>query len=317
VTDPLQNEWYLAMSTWTRPLRIFHAITRGFVDTGLGESSPADYSDIVAEEVEFAADDGQKIPLTILAKKGLARDGSHPAILSGYGGYGISLLPAFSGPMLAWLERGNVLAYAHVRGGGEKGHRWYVAGKGKNKPRGIKDFEACAEYLTTNGWTSPGHLSAMGGSMGGVLIGRAITHRPELFGAAVVHVGVLNAMRYLQGQNGANQTAEMDATPTTPEGVKMLMAMDAYQNIRAGVSYPAVMATVGANDQRVSPWASAKFIARLQSASPDGKPALLRLQGDAGHGVGSTRDQGIALLADTLSFMLWQSGDPEFQPRHP
>jgi prolyl oligopeptidase len=317
VTDPLQNEWYLAMSTWTRPLRIFHATATGFVDSGLGESSPADYSDIAADEVEFAADDGQKIPLTILARKGLARDGSHPAILSGYGGYGISLLPAFNGPMLAWLERGNVLAYAHVRGGGEKGHRWHVAGKGKNKPRGIKDFEACAEYLTQNGWTSPGRLSAMGGSMGGVLVGRAITQRPELFGAAVVQVGMLNAVRYLQGQNGANQTAEMDATATTPEGFKTLMAMDAYQNIRAGVSYPAVMATVGANDQRVSPWASAKFIARLQSATPDGKPALLRLQGDAGHGVGSTRDQGIALVADTLSFMLWQSGDPAFQPRHP
>jgi prolyl oligopeptidase len=317
VTDPLQDEWYLPMVTWTRPLRIFHATAKGFADTGLGETSPADFSNIVAEEVEVVADDGQKVPLTILARRRLARDGSHPAILSGYGGYGISLLPRFDGPMLAWLERGNVLAYAHVRGGGEKGHRWYVAGKGKNKPRGIKDFVACAGYLTKDGWTSPGRLSAESGSAGGVLVGRAITERPELFGAAVIHVGLLNAMRYLQGQNGANQAAEMEATPTTPDGVRTLMAMDAYQNIRSGVSYPAVMATVGANDQRVSPWASAKFIARLQSAASDGKSTLLRVQDDAGHGVGSTRDQRIALLADTLCFMLWQSGDPEFQPKHP
>jgi prolyl oligopeptidase len=147
-----------------------------------------------------------------------------------------------------------------------------------------------------------------------VLIGRAITERPELFGSAVIHVGILNALRYLQGQNGANQTAEMEATPSTSDGVKILMAMDAYQNITSGVIYPAVMATVGANDQRVSPWASAKFIARLQSTATGGKPALLRVQDDAGHGVGSTRDQGVALIADTMSFMLWQSGDPEFQP---
>jgi prolyl oligopeptidase len=153
--------------------------------------------------------------------------------------------------------------------------------------------------------------------MGGVLIGRAITERPELFGSAVIRVGILNALRYLQGQNGANQTAELEATPETPDGVKTLKAMDAYQNIRSGVSYPAVMATVGANDQRVSPWASAKFIARLQSAAPNDKPALLHLQSDAGHGVGSTRDQGVALLADALSFVLWQAGDPEFQPKLP
>ena len=315
VTDPLQSDWYLPLVTWTRPMRIFRASAKGFEDTGLGETSPADYSNIAAQEVEVAAEDGEKVPLTILAKKGLVRDGSHPAILNAYGGYGFSLLPAFNGPLLAWLERGGVYAYAHVRGGGEKGYRWHVAGKGKNKPRGIKDFHACAEYLAKDGWTSAGRLAATGSSAGGVLIGRAITERPELFGAAVIHVGMLNALRYLQGNNGANQTAELEATPSTLDGFKTLLAMDAYQNIKPDVTYPAVMAAVGANDQRVSPWASAKFIARLQASSPNGRPALLRVETDAGHGFGSTRDQSAAENADAWSFVLWQVGDPEFQPK--
>jgi prolyl oligopeptidase len=315
VTDPLQSEWYLPLVTWTRPMRIFRGSAKGFEDTGLGETSPADYSTIAVEEVEVAAEDGEKVPLTILAKKGLVRDGSPPAILTAYGGYGISLLPYFDGPLLAWLERGGVYAYAHVRGGGEKGYRWYVAGKGKNKPRGIRDFQACAEYLARGGWTSPGRLAAFGVSMGGVMVGRAITERPELFGAAVIDAGVLNALRYLQGSNGANQTAEFEATPSTLDGFKTLLAMDAYQNIKPGVRYPAVMAAVGVNDQRVTPWVSAKFIAQLQASSPNGKPALLRLEDDAGHGAGSTRGQEAASNADAWSFVLWQVGDPEFQPK--
>ena len=316
VTDPLQSDWYMPLATWTRPPRIFHATARGFEDTGLGEVSPADYKNVAVEEVEVPADDGEKVPLTILAAKGTKRDGSHPAILDGYGGYGISILPFFDGPLLAWLERGGVFAYAHVRGGGEKGNRWYEAGKGKNKPRGIRDFHACAEYLARNGWTSAERLAASGGSMGGVLVGRAITERPELFRAAVIHVGMVNALRYLEGNNGANQTAELDATPSTPEGFRTLLAMDAYQNIKPATSYPAVMVAVGLNDQRVTPWASAKFAARLQAVSANGRPMLIRIEGDAGHGVGSTRDQAAATRADAWSFVLWQTGDPDFQPKN-
>jgi prolyl oligopeptidase len=315
VTDPSRSDWYLGMVSWTRPLRIFHSNDKGFEDTGLGQTSPADFSNIAAEDVEVAADDGERVPLTILAKKGLTRDGSHPAIISGYGGYGSSTSPFFSGGLLAWLERGGVYAIAHVRGGGEKGEAWHVAGQGKNKPRGIKDFEECAAYLSKNGWTSAAHLAATGGSMGGVLVGRAITERPELFKSAVISVGLVNVLRYLQGNNGANQTAELQATPSTPEGFRTLLAMDAYQNIKPGVRYPSVMLPVGANDNRVSPWASAKFAARLQTVATDSNPVLLRVQRDAGHGIGSTRDQGATQTADEWSFILWQAGDPEFQPK--
>ena len=152
--------------------------------------------------------------------------------------------------------------------------------------------------------------------MGGVLVGRAITGRPELFRAAVIRVGIVNALRYLEGINGANQTAELEATPSTPEGFRTLLAMDAYQNVKPGTSYPAVMVDVGLNDQRVSPWASAKFAARLQAVSSNGRPTLVRVEGDAGHGlVGSTRDQSAAERTDAWSFVLWQTGDPEFQPK--
>jgi len=314
VSSPLRSDWYLGIVSWTRPLRIFHAADKGFEDTGLGETSSADFSGIAVQDVEVTADDGESVPLTILAKKGMVRDGSHPAILNGYGGYAVSILPRFDATLLAWLERGGVYAYAHVRGGGEKGEGWHVAGQGKNKPRGIKDFHACAEDLIKNGWTSSTRLAATGGSAGGVLIGRAITERPELFKAAVISVGMLNVLRYLEGINGANQTGELQATPSTPEGFQTLLAMDAYQNIKEGVSYPAVMAATAANDNRVSPWNSAKFAARLQGTAPHDKPVLLRVESDAGHGVGSTRDQRVAFLADQWAFVLWQAGDPAFQP---
>jgi prolyl oligopeptidase len=315
VTNPSRDDWYLGLTSWTRLPRIFHSKREGFEDTGLGVTSPADFSNIAVEEVEVTAEDGERVPLTILARKGLARDGSHPAILEGYGGYGMSSTPVNDVSRLAWLERGGVYAIAHVRGGGEKGERWHTAGQGQNKPRGIKDFQDCAEYLEKNGWTSAVYLAAYGGSMGGILIGRAITERPDLFKSAVISVGLLNALRYLQGNNGANQTAELQATPSTPEGFRTLLAMDAYQNIKPGVHYPAVMLAVGANDNRVSPWASAKFAARLQALAADSNPVLLRVQQDAGHGMGSTRDQAVAQIVDTWSFMLWQAGDPEFQPK--
>jgi prolyl oligopeptidase len=317
VTNPLRSDWYLGMESWTRPQRIYHARGKGFEYTGLGDTSSADYSHIAVEDVEVKADDGESVPLTILAEKGTPRDGSHPAILQGYGGYGRSTLPVFSPPLLAWLERGGVYAYAHVRGGGEKGEAWHVAGQGKNKPRGIKDFYECAEYLIKNGWTSSERLAGYSGSMGGVLIGPAITGRPELFRVVAIVAGELNVVRYLHGYNGANQTRELQATPSTPEGFHTLLAMDAYQNIKEGASYPAVMVATAANDNRVPQWNSAKFAARLQATAPHGRPVLLRIDGDVGHYlVGATRDQLASLRADMWSFILWQTGDPAFQPNH-
>lgn len=314
-TDPLQDGAYVPLAAWTRPMRIFRYLPgRGFEDTGLGQTSPADMSGIAAVDVAVRADDGEMIPLTILARKDLARDGSHPTIVYAYGGYGYSTTPRFDGGLLAWLERGGVYAFAHVRGGGEKGDRWHLAGKGRNKPRGVKDFHACAEYLARERYTTTARLAATGGSMGGVLIGRAITERPDLFSSAVIEVGMLNVLRYLEGTNGANQTSELGGTPATVDGFRTLWAMDAYHNIHAGTAYPGVLLVLGLNDGRVPTWNSAKFGARMQIASTSGRPVLLRVDADAGHGVGSTRDQLVSARADAWSFVLWQAGDPEFQP---
>lgn len=314
--DPRRPGVTIELETWVTPAHFYtyDPEARRFIDTGLGVTSSADYRGIAVEEVEVTADDGTPIPLTILRPKDLVLDGSHPAILEGYGGYGSSWTPSFRPILLAWLERGGVYAIAHVRGGGEKGNDWHLAGKGPNKPTGIRDFIACAQHLVTAGYTRPARLAARGASMGGVLIGRAITERPDLFGAASIDVGIVNALRYLHGSNGANQKAEL-GTPDTEEGFRALLAMDVYHNVQDGVAYPAVIIPIGLNDARVSPWMSAKLAARLQVASTSGKPVLLRVEGDAGHGVGSSREQESALRADVWSFFLAQAGDPEFSAK--
>jgi prolyl oligopeptidase len=271
----------------------------------------ADFSSIVSEEVTVPAADGALVPLSILRRKDLVLDGSHPTVLVGYGAYGISRTPQYLPFLLAWLERGGIWANAHVRGGGEKGERWRLAGSRENKPNSWRDFNACGEWLAAKKYTSPAKLGAYSASMGGILIGRAITERPDLYAAAAIGVGELNTTRYLEGTNGANQSQEL-GTPDTAAGFNSLLEMDAYQHLKDGVAYPAVLLVTGLNDSRVAPWMSAKFGARLQVATSSGHPVLLRVAKDEGHGVGSTREQRLVEWADMWSFFLQQMGDPEF-----
>jgi prolyl oligopeptidase len=307
----------LAAQGWTQPRTwyAFEPAGEGTLrDMGLGTVSPADFSAITVESVDVESVDGVRVPLTLLYARGLARDGSHPAILHGYGAYGYSVQPAFQTDMLPWLEHGGVFAVCHARGGGEKGRSWYLAGTGAHKRNAVADFIACAEYLAERGYTSAAHLGAWSSSMGGLLVGGAITERPDAFAAAVVEVGVLNPARFLEGVNGANQISEV-GDPATEEGYRGLAAMDPYHHVRPDVSYPAVMLQVGLNDGRVSAWHSGKFAARLQAATTSGRPVLIRTDDDAGHGIGSTREQRAQLQADTFGFLLWQLGHPDFQPR--
>lgn len=306
-----------SMTGWTRPTRYYRYLPReGRVrDTGMGTRTPADYSGITAERVLVKSFDGTMVPLTILRSSSLRRDKSHPTLVSGYGAYGSSIRPSFGASRLAWLERGGILAYAHVRGGGEKGEAWHLAGRGANKKNAVGDFIACSEYLVSRGYTSPSRLAATGSSGGGPLVGGAIVKRPDLFAAAVLYNTVLNTVRYMQGTNGANQIPEM-GSPDTEEGYRALAAMDPTLGVREGVRYPAVLACVGLNDRRVSQWHSGKFVARLQ-ATGSPAPVFLRVEPEAGHGVGSTRDQGVELMADTYSFLLWRMGEPAFAPPRP
>jgi len=310
-TDPAREGLTVTMQGWTDESRAFSldATSTALKEIPLVEPLKVATAPIIAEEVEAKSADGTMVPLTILRRKDLAKDGSHPTILDGYGAYGLSLTPAFRPYRFAWLERGGVYAVAHVRGGGEKGDAWRQGAKGPNKPKGIQDFVACGEYLVRERYTAPTRLAATGRSFGGILVGRAMTERPDLFAAVEVSVGELNALRFLAGDNGSNQMAEL-GSPETEAGARALVAMDAFYNVRAGVKYPAVMLETGLNDGRVPPWMSAKFGAQLRA---NGANVWMRVARDEGHGVGSTRKQRFDLFADIYSFFLQQMGDPEFR----
>jgi len=281
---------------------------------GIQPPLPIDTSGYESEEVKAKSADGTMIPLSIIHAKNLALDGSHPTHLVGYGAYGISYDAYFDPVWLAWLERGGVIAFAHVRGGGEYGEEWYRAGYKLTKQHTIDDFIASAQYLIEHKYTSAQRLSGEGTSAGGILIGGAITQRPDLFAAALIRVGCSNALRMEFTPNGPPNIAEFGSV-TDPDGFKGLYAMDAYQHVKDGTAYPGVLLTAGINDPRVDPMQPAKMTARLQAATSSKKPILLRVDYDAGHGMGSTRAQHDLEFADEMSFLLWQFGDRDFQPQ--
>jgi prolyl oligopeptidase len=305
-----QIETWLAPGTYYR----YDPKAAKLSPAGFGSTTTADVSTFVAEEVEATASDGTAVPLSIIRKRDVPLDGSRPAILTGYAAYGVSQSPGFSASRVAWVERGNVWAICHGRGGGEKGRRWQDAGSREHKLVGVRDFIACGEYLVGKHYTSPGKLGATGGSMGGILVGRAITDRPDLFAAVQLAVPAVNPLRILAAENGANQMGEL-GDPSTEAGYKGLAEMDPYLHVKAGTAYPAVIFTVGINDHRVAPWMASKMAARLRTSTTSHRPILLRLDEKGGHGHGSTRDQGFAERADVWSFFLDVFGDPEFAPR--
>ena len=314
-TNPTEAGAWLELTSWTKS-PLWYALDAGsgkLTDTGLVAPSPVDYSEIVSEEVKAKSADGTMVPLSIIHKRGMAMDGSHPTWLEGYGAYGITLDPTFRPTMLAFFEHGGVFAVAHVRGGGEYGEDWHLAGQKLTKQHTIDDMLAGANYLIEHKYTSPAHLAGEGTSAGGITIGGAITQRPDLFGAALIRVGDSDALRSELMASGPANIPEF-GTVKEPDGFKALYAMDAYQHVKPNTAYPAVLLTTGANDPRVAPWEAAKMTARLQASTDSGKPVLLRVDYDAGHGLGSTKTQNDVLLADELAFLFWQLGVPEFQP---
>jgi prolyl oligopeptidase len=306
----------LDMASWTKAGKIYayDPQTQGVTDTKLQPPGPYDSpDDLESVEVKANSHDGTLVPLSIVYKKGLKLDGSNPTLLIGYGAYGITLDPSFLAARIAWLERGGVYAVAHVRGGGEYGEDWHLAGKQLTKPNTWKDFIACADYLVEHKYTSPAKLGGEGGSAGGITIGRAFTDRPELFAAAIDAVGDSDSLRSELMPSGPANIPEF-GTVKDADGFKALYEMDAYHHVKPGTPYPAVLLTTGANDPRVAPWQAAKMTARLQAATSGGKPILLRVEYEAGHGIGSTKTQRQHELADEWSFLFWQFGTPGFQP---
>lgn len=264
------------------------------------------------KEIEVKSHDGAMVPLSIIYPKNMKMDGSNPAYITGYGGYSSSHKPSFSNRLMVLLEQGAVVAIAHVRGGGEKGESWHQAGMKATKPNTWKDFIACSEYLVNQKYTSPTKLIGNGVSMGGVLIGRAITERPDLFAVAIAEVGMTNTIRSEITANGPNQIPEI-GTLKNEEDTKHLIEMDAQTKVKKGVKYPAVIVRVGMNDSRVVPWMPGKFAAILQNSSVSGKPVLLYANYDNGH---FTSDLDVVFheYADIYAFALWQVGHPNFQP---
>jgi len=315
VTNPVTAGAWVELTSWTQsPLwYALDASTGKLTDTALVAPVPVDYSEVVSEEVKAKSADGTMVPLSIVHKRGIAMDGSHPTWLEGYGAYGITIDPAFRPTLLAFFEHGGVFAVAHVRGGGEYGEDWHQAGQKLTKQHTIDDMLAGAEYLIENKYTSPAHLTGEGTSAGGITIGGAITQRPDLFAAALIRVGDSDSMRSELKASGPANIPEF-GTVKEPDGFKALYGMDAYQHVKANTAYPAVLLTTGTNDPRVAPWQAAKMTARLQASTNSGKPVLLRVDYDAGHGMGSTKGQRDAEMADEVAFILWQTGDAAYQP---
>jgi prolyl oligopeptidase len=312
--NPLEPGVFVRLASWTKSSMFFqyNPKTNAMVDTKIIPVSPVDFSGIESEEVKAKASDGTMVPLSIVHQRGLKMDGSHPTLLHGYGSYGYTYDPAFDPTSLAWLERGGVVAVAHVRGGGEYGEDWHSGGRKGTKKNTITDFLACAQYLIDHKYTSPQHLAGEGTSAGGLTIGGAITERPDLFGAALDNVGDSDALRSELETSGPANIPEF-GTVKNADDFRNMLAISPFHRVKDHTAYPAVLLTTGANDPRVDPWQVTKMTARLQAATSSGKPVLLRVDYDAGHGgIGATKSQHTALLTDQYSFLLWQLGDPEF-----
>ncbi|HKD16784.1 MAG TPA: prolyl oligopeptidase family serine peptidase [Thermoanaerobaculia bacterium] len=308
------NRCIVYLTSWTSPTTLYDydAEKDTFVKSIFNtDVSYPGFDSLVAEEVEVPGHDGTMIPLSIIHKKGIPMDGSSSCILDGYGAYGISYTPWFSVRNSVAL-RGVVMAFAHPRGGSEKGEAWYKAGYKTTKPNTWKDFISCAEYLVKQGYTSPEHLAGTGTSAGGILISRAITSRPDLFAAAVCNVGCANAMRMEFTPNGPVNTPEFGTVQDQAE-CDALYEMDGVQHVQPGVKYPAVICVGGWNDPRVAPWEPGKFAAALQNASTSGKPILMKVNYDNGH---FTEEKIVTYknFAGQYAFLLWQTGHKDFQP---
>lgn len=308
--DAEQDGLWFTLQSWVKPIVVCRLEASGAVsETKLLPQPSIDVSGFESEEVFASAKDGVKVPLSIVYKKGTPRDGSAPVMLTAYGSYGITSDPAFVPRYIAWLEKGGVWAVAHVRGGGALGREWHEGGRLLTKHNTWGDLIACGEHLIAEKWTSAAKLCIRGGSAGGITVGRAMTDRPDLFAVVVSNVGVSNNLRAEFSQNGPPNIPEFGSV-TTEDGFKGLFAMDSYTHVKDGVAYPAMLLTTGVTDPRVDPWQAGKMAARVQKATSSGKPVLLRVDFDAGHGIGSTRSQRDREEADTFAFALQQTGSP-------
>ncbi|HEY1007977.1 MAG TPA: prolyl oligopeptidase family serine peptidase, partial [Sphingobacteriaceae bacterium] len=261
-----------------------------------------------SKQVFYKSKDGTKVPMIITHKKGLQLNGKNPTLLYGYGGFNVSLTPAFSTSTIILLEQGGVYAVPNLRGGGEYGEKWHLAGTKMQKQNVFDDFIAAAEYLISNKYTSRDYLAISGGSNGGLLVGAAMTQRPDLFKVVFPAVGVLDMLRYNKFTAGAGWAYDYGTAEESPEMFQYLKKYSPYHALKPGTSYPATLITTADHDDRVVPAHSFKFAARLQEYHKGQAPVLIRIETKAGHGAGKPTSKIIEEQADKWSFMLYNMG---------
>ena len=301
-----EKELYYSFSSYTYPSTIFkYDIEKG--ESSLYRKPKIDFepSNYVTEQVFYQSKDFTKISMFITYKKGLEKNGQNPTILYGYGGFNISQTPRFSTTNIVWLENGGVYAVANLRGGGEYGEKWHLAGTKLNKQNVFDDFIFAGEFLVDNGYTSNEYLAIRGGSNGGLLVGATMIQRPDLMKVAIPAVGVMDMLRYHQFTAGAGWAADYGTADDSPEMFEYLRKYSPVHALVSGVSYPATLVTTSDHDDRVVPAHSFKFIAGLQKAHTGDNPVLIRIQTNAGHGSVSM-DQRMKLSADIFAF-IWKN----------
>ncbi|GDY21548.1 peptidase S9 [Verrucomicrobiota bacterium] len=292
---------FVAPAAWMR----YDPVAGTMKKTALFNTSPVDLSDIEAVREFAISKDGTKVPVNILRRKGTKLDGSNPTLLYAYGGYGHSMRPGFNFEHRLWFDRGGIYVVANLRGGGEYGEAWHLAGNLTHKQNVFDDFAACAQHLITRGYTRPDKLAVEGGSNGGLLMGAFLTQNPALARAVVAHVGIYDMLRVELDPNGAFNVTEF-GTVKDPAQFRALRAYSPFHNVTDGTKYPAVFFLAGETDGRVNPANSRKMTARLQAATASGRPVLVRLSSASGHGMGTALTERIAQKADVLAFLFDQ-----------
>jgi prolyl oligopeptidase len=313
--DKYSKDLWITTSGWLNPKRRFsyNIDKHKFIED---KTSPIvqypEFNNFTVEEIEIPSHDGTLIPVSIIYNKKLKHDKKNYIMMDGYGSYGISKTPRFQPIILTWVMNGGVYIIPHVRGGGEKGDSWHEGGLKKNKPNTWKDFIATAEYLITNNIATKDRIGMLSGSAGAILVGRAMTERPDLFKVMICYDGYLNPLRIDKAPNGPNNMKEL-GDPNIREEFDLLAEIDSYNHLQKGINYPACLISVGMNDARVAPWMSAKFVAKLESVTSSKNEILFVVNYDAGHGINSSNLQLYNDYADEFAFAFWQMGHPKFK----
>jgi prolyl oligopeptidase len=303
-----ENETFYTFNSFAVPPTIYrYDVKSGESKEFRASAVKFDPSLYTTEQVFYKSKDGTKVPMFLTYKKGLKKDGTNPTLLYGYGGFNISLPPSFSVGRIAWLEMGGIYAQANLRGGGEYGKNWHDAGRLKNKQNVFDDFIAAAEYLIAEKYTSSKKIAIKGGSNGGLLVGACMAQRPDLFGACLPAVGVMDMLRFHKFTIGRYWVDDY-GSPEDPEYFKILYAYSPYHNLKKGTPYPATMITTGDTDDRVVPGHSFKFAAMLQYCQAGPAPVLIRIETRAGHGAGKPTAKIIQEVADEYAFLVKELG---------